>query len=200
MYQTLAAVTLKTGEIVEAGIVTCPDLDWLNRITPLLGHKDHETTWQNQIVLSEALDIETYFYVLHREGIPFANVMTTELSGMGILGHVWTTESERQKGASSGLMTLQMAHFHQRGGQSLFLATGFESTAYWMYQKMGFASIEPGSRYMAYYATSQAQFEANYFRAGETEIQPIGWSCWPSSSPLFAGDFPGLVRSAPLGL
>ena len=82
MYQTLGRVTLKTGEIVEAGDVTCPDLDWLDRITPLLGHKDDETTWQNKTVLTDSLDIETHFYILHRDGIPFANIMTTELSGV----------------------------------------------------------------------------------------------------------------------
>lgn len=202
MYQTLGRVTLKTDESVEAGLVICPDLEWADRILALLAHKDYLTTWQNRTVLTESLDIETYFYVLHRDGVPFANIMTVELSGVGILGHVWTTEAERQKGASSGLMALQMAHFRERGGQALFLVTGYESPAYWMYQKMGFESIEPGSRYMAYYTTTQDQFEETYFhaQAGATEIQPFGWSCWPSSSALFAGDFPGLVRSAPLGL
>ncbi|MEO8611445.1 MAG: hypothetical protein ABI690_26340 [Chloroflexota bacterium] len=200
MYQTLGNVTLKTGEIVEAGVITCPDTDWADRILPLLGHKNHETNWQNKTALTEPLEIDTYFYVLHRDGIPFANITTAELSGVGIFGHVWTTEPERQKGASSGLMALQMAHFRERGGQALFLATGFESTAYWMYQKMGFASIEPGSRYMAYYTDTQTQFDEAYFHAGATDIQPFGWACWPSSCALFAGDFPGLVRCAPLGL
>jgi hypothetical protein len=200
MYQTLGHVTLKSGEWVEAGLITCPDLEWAERILALLGHKDYLTTWQNQVVLTQALDIQTCFYVLHRDGVPFANITTVESSGVGIFGHVWTTEPERQKGASSGLMALQMANFRERGGQALFLATGYKSTAYWMYQKMGFASIEPGSRYMALYAAPRTQFEDSYFHAGATEIQPFGWSCWPSSCPLFAGDFPGLVRSAPLGL
>jgi N-acetylglutamate synthase-like GNAT family acetyltransferase len=200
MYQTLGRVTLKTGESVEAGVVTCPDTEWADRILALLAHKNYLTTWQNKTALTQPLNIETYFYVLHRDGIPFANITTVELSGVGIFGHVWTTEAERQKGASSSLMALQMAHFRERGGQALYLVTGFESTAYWMYQKMGFESIEAGSRYMAFYASTQAQFEENYFHANETEIQPFGWSCWPSSCALFAGSFPGLVRSAPLGL
>jgi hypothetical protein len=95
-----------------------------------------------------------------------------------------------------------MAHFRERGGQALFLVTGYESPAYWMYHKFGFRSVEPGSRYMAYYSAAQTQFEKSYFhaQAGETAIQPFDWSCWPSSCALFAGDFPGLVRSAPLGL
>lgn len=200
MYESLGRVTLKTGEVVEAGVIICPDVDWADRLLTLLAHKDPLTRWQNRAVLTQQLDIESYFYVLHRDGIPFSNITTVELSGVGIYGHVWTTEPERQKGASSGLMALQMAHFHARGGKAFLLVAGYQDTAYRMYQKAGFASIEPGSGYMAYYAESQAAFEDTYFAAGETVIQPFGWSSWPSSSPLFAGGFPGLVRAAPLGL
>lgn len=200
MYQTLGHIFLKTGERVEAGVITCPDLDWSDRILALLSDKTYHTTWQNTTVLTETLTIETYFYVLHHDGIPFANIMTVELSGVGILGHVLTTETERQKGASSALMTLQMEHFRRRGGQALFLNTGYASPAYLMYQKFGFGSVEPDSGCMEYYTTSRLAFEAAYFQATDTIIQPLDWTCWPSSQALFVGDFPGLVRAAPLGL
>jgi hypothetical protein len=198
MYQTLGHVTLRTGEPVEAGVITCPDADWTERILKLLDHKDRLTTWQNKTVLTQTLDIEPYFYVLHRDGSPFAIMMTVDLLNVGILGHVWTIEAERQKGASSGLIALLMTHFRERGGRALFLATDFDAPAYWMYHKMGFESLEAGSLYMAYYAASEAQFEEYYFQAGATRIRPLDWACWPSSCALFAGDFPGLVRCAPL--
>ena len=31
--------------------------------------------WGNEKVLRESLEIEAYFYILHRDGTPFANVM-----------------------------------------------------------------------------------------------------------------------------
>ena len=53
---------------------------------------------------------------------------------------------------------------------------------------------------MAWYATSTDEFEAAYFGEGATEIQPLGWPHWPASPALFMGDFPGVVRCAPLKL
>jgi hypothetical protein len=53
---------------------------------------------------------------------------------------------------------------------------------------------------MAWYATSRSEFETSYFKKAETAIQPVGWNHWPSSPALFLGDFPGIIRCAPLQL
>jgi hypothetical protein len=53
---------------------------------------------------------------------------------------------------------------------------------------------------MAFYSRSPAEFAATYFVVAPVEIQPLSWSHWPTSAPLFLGDFPGLVRCAPLHL
>jgi hypothetical protein len=200
MYQSLGTVTLKNGEQVEAGVIVCPDVEWSERISTLLSHKASHTRWQIHEALTHPLDIETYFYILHRDGILLSNIMTVELGGVGIFGHVWTTPAERQKGASSSLMPLLMEHFVSRGGRALFLGTDFDGHAYRMYQKFGFRSVEAGSDYMEYYTSSNAAFEDAYFRADETVIQPIDWVDWPSSQALFGGDFPGMIRCASMGL
>jgi len=200
MIEELGQVTLKSGETVEASLIIGPEVAWAERLEQLLQHKGDPWNWQNSEVLRAELGIEAYFYVLHRAGEPLANIMTVELAQVGIFGHVWTNPEDRQKGASSRLMQRQMDHFRVRGGQALFLGTMFDSVAYHMYEKFGFHSIEPQSGSMAYYAHSQAEFEAAYFAQGETEIQALAWSHWPASPALFMGDFPGLVRCVPLRL
>lgn len=198
MYQKLDTLTLKSGESVEAGVVKGPDVEWADRLTKLLWHKGEPWNWQNIQVLTREVGLDAFFYILHRDGAPLANIMTIEKQGIGLFGHVWTEPADRQKGASSALMTLQMQHFSERGGQALFLGTGYDSVAYHMYARFGFQSVEAQSGYMAYYRAGQADFEQQYFaaptRPDELVVQPLQWAHWPLSVPLFLGDFPGIVR------
>jgi hypothetical protein len=200
MYEDLGHVTLKTGEGVEAGVVIGPDAEWADRLEKLLGHKGDLWNWQNCQVLRSSLGIDVRFYLLHRQGIPLANILTSEMEGVGHLGHVWTEPEDRQKGASSGLMEIQVRNFRSRGGKALFLGTGFDSVPYHIYKRFGFSSVEPGSGYMEWYATSKDRFERKYFARAETEIQLPQWTHWPSSAALFLGDFPCIVRCASLRL
>jgi hypothetical protein len=198
MYQKLDTITLKSGEQVEAGVVKGPDPAWAERLVKLLWHKGDPWNWQNARLLKADQGLDAYFYVLHRDGQPLANIMTVENAGVGHFGHVWTELADRQKGASSLLMALQMAHFTARGGQALFLGTGYDSVAYHLYKRFGFESVEAQSGYMAYYRTNQADFEAHYFAQPATGedlvIQPLAWPHWPASAALFLGDFPGIMR------
>jgi hypothetical protein len=204
MYQRLGMVKLKSGETVEAGVVRGPDLVWAQRLMELLWHKGDPWNWQNAQVLERDLGLDACFYVLHRDGAPFANIMTIELNGVGLFGHVWTQPADRQQGASSRLMRLQMQDFVERGGQALFLNTGYASVAYNMYANFGFTGIEAENGTMAYYTKTQAEFEAAYFASRTApslvEVQPLNWLHWPAATPLFVGDYPGLVRCLPLGL
>ena len=196
----MGKVRLKIGESVEAGVVVGPDLDWAERIEKLLGHKGDPWNWQNSQMLRSKHGMDVHFYVLHRDGMPFANISTFEFAGVGLFGHVWTAPEDRQKGASSRLMAIQMEDFQARGGKALFLGTEYGSVAYRMYRKFGFRSVEPESGFMEWYATSKEEFDAAYYAAGETELQALRWSHWPSSEPLFLGDRTCLVRSAPMRL
>ncbi len=198
MYQSLGNIQLRSGETVEAGVVRGPDLDWSQRLQKLLWHKGDPWNWQNAQVLDTDHGLDVNFYVLHRNGDPFANIMTVEVAGVGHFGHVWTQPADRKQGASSSLMQLLMADFVARGGQALFLGTEFGSVAYQMYETFGFRSVAVGSGYMAYYPSGHRAFNAAYFAPGETTIEPLSWRHWSTSAPLFLGNFPGLIRCAPL--
>lgn len=200
MYQELGRVALGTGEEVTAGVVIGPDLEWAERIEQLLEHKGGVWNWQNSQTLRSRLGIEARFYVLHREGTPFANISTFELAGVGHFSHVWTVPSDRRKGASSALMELQMQDFKARGGRALFLGTGFDSVPYQMYARYGFSAVEPQSGYMAWYASSRDAFESTYFAGAETLIEPLAWTHWPASAALFLGGDACVVRCAPMRL
>ena len=200
MYQPLDRITLKSGEVVQAGVVQGRDLDWAERVETLLGHKGPSWRWGNEQVLRTETGLDVFFYLLHRDGAPFANIMTIEYRGVGLLGHVYTRPEDRRQGAAMQLMACLMEHFRQRGGQALFLGTGYDTPPYHIYRVNGFAGVEPESGYMDYYSTSQEEFERAYFAPGSTAIEPVGWLHWPVSIPLFLGAFLGVVRGAGLGV
>jgi hypothetical protein len=198
MYEGLGHVTLATGEQVDIGVVICPDVEWAERLVKFLYHKGNHWNWQTDQFLRENIGIDTRFYVLHRGGIPLANITTAELSGVGILGHVWTNSEDREKGACTKLMNVQMKDFKSRQGRALFLGTDYDSVAYHIYARFGFSSVESGSGFMEWYATSRSEFQATFYKKAKTTIQPIGWIHWPSSPALFLGDFPCVIRCVPL--
>ncbi|MCZ6633582.1 MAG: hypothetical protein O7G87_09270 [bacterium] len=201
MYERLDVVKLKSGEEVELGVVMGPDLDWADRIDEdLLGHKGPAWRWGNRQVLTEELDLEAYFYILHRDGVPFANVMNIEYQGIGILGHVFTRPEDRRQGACSKTFEQLMPHFRSRGGRVLILGTGFDSHPYHIYRSFGFEGIEPKSGIMAYYTDSQAAFEEAFFADGPVAVERLGASHYPVTPILFVGVFPGTVRSATMHL
>lgn len=204
MYEMLETVTLRSGERVEAGVITGPDAEWADRIRTLLSHKGRIWQWQNARLLERELPLEGRFYVLHRNGTPFSHIMTGTRRGVGLLGHVWTVPGDRQQGASSALLALLLAHFRDNGGRALLLGTG-SPVAERMYARAGFRRIAPhGPCIMAYHAGEPAAFRAEYFDEGEpvaaAVIEPLGWQHWPTSSFLFTEAFPGVVRCAGLGL
>ena len=166
MYHQLNLITLKSGEVVQAGVVQGPDLDWAERVETLLSHKGPSWRWGNEQVLRTQTGLDVFFYLLHRDGDPFANIMTIEYRGVGLLGHVYTRPEDRRQGAAMQLMACLMEHFRQRGGQALFLGTGYDTPPYHIYRVNGFAGVEPESGYMDYYSTSQDEFDTSVFRAG----------------------------------
>lgn len=200
MYTPLGSVRLKSGEAVEVGVVSGPDLDWAERVERLLGHKGPIWQWQNAAAVRRELGIEPRFYLLHRQGEPLANIATFTHRGVGHFGHVWTQPADRRQGAASQLMGVQMAHFRQEGGQALFLGTGYDSAPYHIYASHGFVGLEAKSGQMEYYAQNKAQFEAGFFARGVVQVEEVQWRHWPASAALFLGDSPGAVRCAPLKL
>lgn len=200
MFHPLGEVTLKSGERAAAGVVRGPDTAWRDRLTRFLGHKGEPWNWQNSELLTRECGVEPWFYVLHRDGAPFAHQMTVELGGVGIFGHVWTDPGDRGQGAAQALMGVQMAHFRARGGRALYLGTSCDSPAYRIYQKHGFIGLEPANGCMTWTPGPLADFEAEYFAPGPAAITSLGWAHWPTAPALFTAALPGLVRCAPLKL
>ncbi len=194
MQENKSPIKLSTGEQVELAVITCPDLAWAERVEKLLSHKGEPWNWQNSQFLRTDVGFETRFYLLHRDGIPLANVLLSEANGLGIVNHVWTVLEDRQKGASSSLMRVVMKDFKQRRGQALFLQAGYGEIAYHMYKKFGFESIEPESGYMHWYAKSEASFLKNFFADGEVKVQPLEWWHWLKIQPLLQGDDDCITR------
>lgn len=200
MYESLGPVTLKSGEEVSAGVVIGPDVRWADRVGDLLSHKGEVWNWQNAECLRNELGIDVCFYLLHRDGVPFANILTATAHGVGHFGHVFTRPEDRRQGAASQLMGLQMVDFGRRGGRALFLGTGYDSAAYHIYAGHGFRGLEAESGQMDYYTDPGEAFREVWFADGAVDIHGAGWVHWPTTVPLFTGDFPGTVRWASAGL
>lgn len=197
MYTPLNTVTLKSGETVELGLVKGPDATWATRIDEdLLGHKGPTWRWGNQLMLTQDLGIDALFYILHRNGVPFANVMTIEYKGIGILGHVFTKPEDRRQGAASLIFDQLMPHFRNREGRALILGTGYDSPAYHIYKSYGFKGIAPKSGTMTYYSQSQQSFETQFLAPGPTTIERLSPKHYPVSPILFLHNSPGLTRFA----
>jgi GNAT superfamily N-acetyltransferase len=197
----LEHVTLKSGETVQTAAIRGPDAEWRDRIQQLLGHKGDIWNWQNCTLLTEETGVEAWFYVLHRDGVPFSHQMTAERDGVGIFGHVWTEPVDRGQGAAGALMAVQMAHFKSRNGRALVLGTTYDSAPYRLYAKHGFVSVEPLSGVMTWSREDFIDFSLDYFAGQQSgTVEPLQWQHWPVAPLLFVGNLPGIVRCAPLGL
>jgi len=201
MLQPLGTTRLKTGESVECGIVLPPAADWTDRVEALLRHKGDPWNWQNSELLRRKLPgIEARFFVLHRAGRPFANILLAEAGGVGLVGHVWTEPADRGAGASSLLLERVLEDFRHRGGRALFLGTDPGSAAWQYYRRRGFVPIAEGSGSMVLYFEAEEAFARAWFDSRDARVAPLAWRHWPAAVPLFLGDFAGAVRVAASGL
>jgi GNAT superfamily N-acetyltransferase len=200
MYTSLDPTNLKDGTSAELGIILGPDEDWADRVDHLLGHKSEIWQWQNATTIRQPLELECRYAIASRDGLPFANVATFEHAGVGILGHVFTQEDARGKGAASALMTVVMHDFKTRGGRALYLGTAFDSPAFHIYRKHGFAPVEPGSGEMVFHAGTSQGFNAAFFDIATPEIGPPSWTDWAMGQPLFTDEMPGRLRCMRLGV
>ena len=165
-----------------------------------MSHKGGVWRWQNARCLRDDLGIDVRFYLLHRDGSPFANMLSATRHVVGHFGRVYTRPEDRRKGAASALMRHLMEDFRRRKGRALFLGTGYDSAPFHIYQAEGFRGLEPESGLMDYYVGSGETFRREWFSIGPVEVGAVSWENWPTSAPLFTGPFPGTVRMAPLGM
>ena len=183
MYDKLGEVALKTGERMEVGVITAPDMPHAEEVKQFLGHKPGNYKWHIERCVTEVLDaLETRFYVGKLDGDVITNIMTVEYEGIGILGHVFTLPQQRRKGACKGVMAYQMEDFRQRSGGALYLGTGYNSPPYCIYHSFGFESVYPESGFMKYPVNED--FEERYFAPTSAHPKSVEWHDWPKVTVL----------------
>ena len=145
MYEQLGETALKSGERMQIGVITAPDAEWKDCIVPFLGHKGEPYASHIRLANDGPLDeLQTHFYIGHRDGHVITEVMIVGARGAGVLGHVYTLPEERRKGAYQAVMARQMADMEAKGFRLLSLGTGFDSAPYWIYHSFGFRSVFGG--------------------------------------------------------
>lgn len=194
MYVKLSEVELKTGELMEVDVVLAPDNVYADRIKQFLDHKPGDFKWHIERSVEEDLDeLETRYYIGLIDGEVISNVMVVEHRHTGILGHAFTAPQHRRKGAYTGVMAAQMDDFRQRGGEALYLGTGYDGPAYHIYKSFGFESVTPKSGFMKYW--SHNDFEAQYFTKCQTHVKEVQWRDWPKMTPLTSLTYGDYFRS-----
>lgn len=177
MYEQLGDTILKSGQRMEIGVITAPDAEWRDRISPFLGHKSEPYASHLRRSHEHPLDaLLTLYYIGHRDGRIISEVMIAGARGAGILGHVYTLPEERRKGAYQAVMRAQMADMGRKGFRLLSLGTGFESPPYWIYHGFGFRGIGSGHGEMRW--TSGEDAEADLFRPGAVAARDARWDDW----------------------
>ena len=196
MYRTLENVTLKNGEQMELGLLLGPDdSSFAQQLRTLLSHKGRIWQWQiEQSLGRQFAAAESRFYVTSRTGTPLANVMTVEARGVGIFGHVFTRPDERRKGLADVIVERLTADFRRRGGRALYLGTGYDSPAYRIYARHGFASMEPRSGCMGLFTGEREAFEKDAFAPSPTRHEPLSFEHWPTLPALAMMRHPARVR------
>ncbi|MBC8230089.1 GNAT family N-acetyltransferase [bacterium] len=191
MYTKLRDVKLKTGENMEVGVVLAPDDEYADKVKPFLAHKQGNFKWHIERCFEEQLDeLETRYYIGQINNEIACNIMIVEYGHIGILGHVFTNPDQRRKGVCTGVINAQMEDFQQRGGEALYLGTGYDGPAYHIYKSVGFESVYPRSGFMKYWANDD--FEAKYFAKGKMCVKEVQWNDWgkmPALTGIVDGDY-----------
>ncbi len=199
MYNKFADVKLRTSETMEVGVIIAPDEPHAEQIKPFLAHKGGGFKWHLERSVIETLDdLETRFYVGKVDGEIITNIMIVEHQHVGILGHVFTTPTQRRKGACKAVMGFQMEDFRRRGGEALYLGTGYNSHPYHIYNSFGFESVFRGSGFMKYRAAEG--FDKGYFAERPVHTKDVVWHDWAKMTALTGiveGDY---LRSIAFGI
>jgi len=80
------------------------------------------------------------------------------------------------------VMDAQMEDFRRRGGEALYLGTGYDGPAYHIYASFGFESVYPRSGFMKYHASPD--FEAKYFAKRPVHVKDVEWQDWGKMTAL----------------
>jgi len=182
----LGAVILKSGEQARLLQIVAPEPAWTDRILPFLAHKGEPWMWPMKLALEEGIPgiRMTFFELVLGEDI-IGNITTVDANGIGMLQHVFTNPDHRRKGICQLLMRAACDDFVARGGRAMYLGTGYESPAYWIYHSFGFRPIEASG---AMKWLPDAQFEQSHFAPGATSARDVQWADWPALTALYQSE------------
>lgn len=178
-------VAIKSGEQLQIIRVAAPDAQWKEPIVEALQHKGESWVDTIRMTLEQSLEgVQCYYYLGLLDGEIVGNITTVEAieMGVGILGHVFTSPTHRRKGICMALMETVTRDFAARGGEAMTLGTGYDSPAYHIYHRFGFAGIGASGRMIW---EARPDFLDGYFAADSTDVADISWPDWSRLDLLY---------------
>jgi len=180
MEQTLAEVTLKSGEPMRVIKVVGPAPGWEERILPFLLHKGDPWLWQMGNAISEGLGggaAHNFYEGVLEDGTIVGNIATIEAHDrpIGLLQHVFTPEEQRRKGIASAIMLALCEDFRAREGRVMYLHTGHDSPPFHIYESFGFVGHEETG---AMSWILDESFDTDYYLPAETSVHDTDWQDW----------------------
>ncbi len=199
MHTVLRSLTLKTGETMDVVRVTAPDADYRDRILPFLAHKGPD--WE--VPMRENLDaplegLAQHFYVgvVGDEIVGNASHIEGLERPVAILQHVFTRPERRRQGICSAVIGALTEDFIARGGRASYLHTGYQSTAYTIYQSRGFVGYRD-TGIMEWFP--DPDFRTDFFRPRPTTVRDTRWEDWALLEALYETDEGWYLRSLRFG-
>ncbi|MBN1809385.1 MAG: GNAT family N-acetyltransferase [Planctomycetes bacterium] len=196
MYERLGSMKLKTGEEVELGMITGPDMEWSEKLKPFLAHKGEP--WNSQVEATSEKDLrplETRHFVLTSDPeTVYANVCTWTSGSVANLGHVYTAPEHRRKGAANILMKAAVERFVEGGGEAMYLETGYDTPPFHIYETWGFRGVFAGTGFMEYYSAGREEFLGRHFAAQGSRVTGLDWYHWPLTIALMGQEEGGVIR------
>jgi GNAT superfamily N-acetyltransferase len=174
MYTSLGSARIKSGEVMEIGVIQAPDPLWTDRLSAFLNHKGPDWVPQVEAALNGPLDtLKSLFFIGQIDGRLACHTVVSGDRRVGILGHVYTRPEDRRKGAIKVLLEHLLAYCVDRF-DVLTLMTEFDSPAYRIYHDLGFRGMSQTSDEMLL----QSNGKPLPFEAAPTTILPLGWGDW----------------------
>ncbi len=200
METVLSTVQLKSGEKMSVFKVIAPAPAWKERVLPFLGHKGEPWLWAMDLALDHGIEGATmnFFEGVLDDGTIVGNITTVESleRPLGLLQHVFTPEEHRRKGVCSALMTALTDDFAARGGRAMFLHTGYQSPAYWIYHSFGFEGYRDTGTMIW---LREEGFREKLFAPRPTTARDTHWGDWAPLEALAETEEGWHLRSVYLG-
>jgi GNAT superfamily N-acetyltransferase len=176
MEHEINRIQLSTGEWLDMAIVAGPESGRIAEITTF--HDGHDGwVWSIDSVLRGKLPgVEGRFYTGRIDGHLVGDVAIYEHAGLGLFGMVSTEPRHRRKGISSALCEMAVNDFRHRGGVYMTLVAEYGSSAFRIYQRLGFREIAVEDGCMIWEAEAGAFTEC--FRPQVVHPQALAWRHW----------------------